>query len=277
MDAITRMNRQLLVENYAENTRNTYLSHFKTFFHSTYYRDPLQYEDVMSYLEHLRNRGLSNSSLHQAINAIKFYLESVCKNKKCYFPIERPRKEKKLPTILNQRELQSLFQSVNNLKHRTILRLIYACGLRVGEVLAINIEDIDGTRKQLHIRRSKGHKDRMIPLSESSLHELREYYKVYRPKLYLFEGKGRTKDEIVPYSASSVRALFKRAVKTAGINKKVRLHSLRHSYATHLLEHGIDLRYIQVLLGHNSSKTTEIYTQVSRNKLHHLPSPIDFL
>jgi site-specific recombinase XerD len=155
--------------------------------------------------------------------------------------------------------------------------LIYACGLRVGELLAIRVEDIDGGRKQLHIRRSKGHKDRMIPLSDSSLYELRSHYRVYRPKKYLFEGKGRTKDEIVTYRASSVRAIFKRAVKAADIKKNVRLHSLRHSYATHLLEHGINLRYIHVLPGHNSSKTTEIYNHVSRNKLDHLPGPIYFL
>ncbi len=276
MDAITQMNRQLQVENYADNTRRTYLSHFKAFYYSKYYKEPIRYTDIMSYLQYQKNRGLSNSALHQVINALKFYLEKVCKENKQYFNIARPRKEKALPVILNEKELKSLFEAIHNIKHKTILRLIYACGLRVGELLSIELRDIDGKRKQAHIRRSKGHKDRIVPLSDSILAELRTYYRIYRPSKYLFEGTSR-KGNNVAYSASSVRAIFKRAVKKAGIKKQVKLHSLRHSYATHLLEHGIDLRYIQTLLGHNSSRTTEIYTHVSRKKLSNIPSPIDFL
>lgn len=167
---------------------------------------------------------------------------------------------------------------IKNQKHLQIIKLIYGCGLRVGELTRIELGDIDSERKRVHIRCSKGYKDRIVPISDSSITELRQYYKKYRPKQYLFEG-ARSKNVSLPvmYSQSSIRSILKRAVYIAGIRKKVKLHTLRHSYATHLLEHGVNLRYIQMLLGHASPTTTEIYTHVSQQKLEAIPSPLEFL
>ena len=272
------MERELKLMNYAPSTQSSYLCHFKTFYYSGYYADHLNRDRIMDYLVLQRDNGLSLSNQNQIINAIKFYLEKVLKQDREYYKIGRPRKEKRMPTILNKNEVKALFQSVKNIKHKTILRLIYGCGLRVGELTRIKLADIDSERMRIHIRCGKGYKDRIVPLTPSMVAELRAYYRSYRTKIYLFEGQSLTKSKApVPYSASSIRAIFKRAIKVACIIKRVKLHSLRHSYATHLLEHGVDLRYIQTLLGHSSSKTTEIYTHVSEQKLEAIPSPLDFL
>jgi len=277
MDYFDQMKTELRQRNYAESTIKTYLSEFKSFYFSPFYEEPLSRDKIMKYLIHLKENNLSLSKQNQAINAIKFYTENVLHLKREIYCIERHRREKRLPIILNSDEIKGIISSISNFKHRMIIKLMYGCGLRVGELIKIKISDIDGKRLRLHIKCSKGYKDRYVPLNQELISDLRSYYRLYRPRLYLFEGAKSNSNVSKPYSASSIRAIFKRAVKKANINKNVVLHSLRHSYATHLLEHGIDLRYIQTLLGHASSKTTEIYTHVSKNKLDGIPSPLDFL
>ena len=187
--------------------------------------------------------------------------------------IHRPRREKLLPNVLSKIEVKKILTAPVNLKHRVMLSLIYSCGLRRSELLGLKPSDIDSKRNLIFIHQAKGKKDRIAPLSPKILSMLREYYMGYKPQTWLFEGyqKGRR------YSEKSLQSVLKVAVYKAGIEKPVTLHWLRHSYATHLLESGTDLRYIQELLGHSSSKTTEIYTHVSTNSLQQIRSPFDDL
>lgn len=187
--------------------------------------------------------------------------------------IERPRKEIHLPNVLSKEEVKSILDAPVNLKHRAMLSLIYACGLRRSELINLKPADVESTRGLLVIRQSKGNKDRVVPVSVKVVEMLREYYKAYRPKEWLFEGQIRGEQ----YSSTSLQEVLKKSVLKAGIRKPVTLHWLRHSYATHLLESGTDLRYIQELLGHKSSRTTEIYTHVSQKSIQHIRSPFDDL
>jgi integrase/recombinase XerD len=186
--------------------------------------------------------------------------------------IQRPRREKRLPNVLSKNEVKSILEAPTNLKHRAMLSLIYACGLRRSELLSLTKFDIDSKRMVVIIRMAKGKKDRIVPLSPKILSLLRDYYKSYNPKEFLFEGQGGGK-----YSEKSLENVFKQSLLKANNKKPVTLHWLRHSYATHLLESGTDLRYIQDLLGHKSSKTTEIYTHVSTKSIEHIKSPFDDL
>jgi integrase/recombinase XerD len=187
--------------------------------------------------------------------------------------IERPWREHKLPNVLSKEEIKAILQAPTNLKHRAMLSLIYACGLRRSELLNLKPADIDSKRGLLLIRNAKGRKDRVTPLPEKIILMLREYYIAFKPKIWLFEGQ--EKKEL--YSEASLAKVLKIGCKKANIHKPVTLHWLRHSYATHLLESGTDLRYIQELLGRRSSKTTEIYTHVSTKCLQNIKSPFDDL
>jgi integrase/recombinase XerD len=178
-----------------------------------------------------------------------------------------------LPNVLSKEEVKAILESTKNIKHRAMLSLIYSCGLRCGELIHLKPTDIDSKRNLVIIRNGKGRKDRIVPLSPKILDLLREYYKSNKPKIYLFEGQF----EGIMYSDRSLQLVLKQSLQTANIKKPVTLHWLRHSYATHLLESGTDLRYIQELLGHNSSKTTEIYTHVSTKSLQQIKSPFDDL
>ena len=277
MKCFDQLTNELRQRNYTESTIKTYLSEFKSFYFSSYFKEPLTRDCIIQYLLYLKDRNLSLSKQNQAINAIKFYAENILSLDKERYGIDRPRREKRLPVVLSSDEIKRIISSISNVKHKMIIKLIYGCGLRVGELIKLKLSDVDGNRLRLHIRCSKGYKDRYVPLNQELISDLRSYYQIFKPRVYLFEGAKSKQKNIVPYSSTSVRAIFKRAVKKARINKHVVLHSLRHSYATHLMEHGIDLRYIQTLLGHASSKTTEIYTHVSKNKLDGIPSPLDFL
>jgi integrase/recombinase XerD len=174
---------------------------------------------------------------------------------------------------LSKEEIKAILEALGNIKHRTMLSLIYSCGLRRSELLNLKPTDIDSKRNIVIIRQSKGRKDRIVPLSAKILEMLREYYKSYKPKIWLFEGQNKGER----YSEQSLQSVLKQALEKCKINKSVTLHWLRHSYATHLLESGTDLRYIQELLGHNSSKSTEIYTHVSTKSLQNIKSPFDDL
>jgi integrase/recombinase XerD len=187
--------------------------------------------------------------------------------------IQRPRSESKLPNILSKQEVKMILESLQNIKHKTMLSMIYACGLRRGELLKLKPQDILSERMLLHIKQAKGKKDRIVPLSEKLLEMLRAYYKSYKPSVWLFEGQKAGE----AYSERSLELVFKNALKQSGSIKPATLHWLRHSYATHLLESGTDLRFIQELLGHKSSKTTEIYTHVSTQSIQKIKSPFDDL
>ncbi|MDY0779172.1 tyrosine-type recombinase/integrase [Tenacibaculum sp. IB213877] len=213
----------------------------------------------------------SVSYQNQCINGIKKYLnyKGLAVEE---LQIIRPKKDKKLPEVLSLEEIKLLLSSIQNLKHKTLLSLIYSSGLRIGEAINLKVNDIDSTRMLIHIKSAKGKKDRYTLLSHSFLTLLRTYYKIYKPKNYLFEGQHHEQ-----YSQVSARKVLHKAVTKANIKKRVTLHTLRHSFATHLLESGTDIRYIQELLGHNSPKTTMIYTHVSSNKLANIKNPFDSL
>jgi integrase/recombinase XerD len=177
-----------------------------------------------------------------------------------------------LPSVLSEEEVFRLLKQVDNLKHKTALSIIYSAGLRIGELINLKINDIDSARGQIRILQGKGKKDRVSLLSTNILKMLREYYKEYRPKEWLFEGQFGGQ-----YSQGSIQEVFRQAKKSAGIRKRATVHTLRHSFATHLLERGTDLRYIQELLGHQSSRTTEIYTHVTEKGFKNIISPFDNL
>jgi integrase/recombinase XerD len=230
--------------------------------------------DVISFNEGyiLKNR-FSWSYQNQIISALKLFFNQVIVKDLVVSEIKRPRRSKSLPDIFSVDEIERFLKSIRNIKHKSALGLIYACGLRRSELIRLQINAIDSKRGILLIKGAKGNKDRIVPLPGSMIELLREYYKLYRPKVWLFEGVIAGE----PYSETSLRQAFIRTIKEADIKKKLSLHSLRHSYATHLLENGIDLRFIQELLGHKSSKTTEIYTHVRVKSIESIKSPFEKL
>ncbi len=213
---------------------------------------------------------LSENQIHSRINAVKFYFEKVLHREKMFIDIPRPKKPLHLPKYLNMEEIQKLFIVTTNLKHRMILMLCYGMGLRVSEIVNLKVEDIDSTSMKAFIHRGKGKKDRYVNLPESILEDLRRYYKIYTPEEYLFEGQHGGQ-----YAIRSAQLVFKNAMRKAGIHKKIGIHGLRHSYATHLLELGTDISLIQKLLGHNNIKTTQIYTHLSDKNVSKVKSPLD--
>jgi site-specific recombinase XerD len=222
----------------------------------------LSEEEIRSYLQHLISQNKSNSYLNQAINSIKFYYETVMGMPNRFYSIERPRKEQRLPSILAKEDILKMIDVTNNIKHKCIISLLYSSGLRRGELLVLKLTDIDSKSMLIKVRQAKGNRDRYTILNQSVLNNLRKYYRIHKPKIYLFESIEPGKK----YSPASVLKIVTQAAKKAKIGQSVHPHMLRHSFATHLLEEGVDLRYIQVLLGHQSSKTTEIYTHVAIKK-----------
>ncbi len=264
---------KLKTKRYSPNTVRTYTGMFEEFINYYPHLPPeeITEKEIIVFLRYLvEDRQVSVSYQNQSINAIKFYYEQVLGGRRKFYFVERPAKERKLPVVLSEQEVAKILGAVNNLKHKCLLMLIYSSGLRISEALNLQPKDIDSKRMQVTVRNAKGKKDRVSLLSKSLLPVLREYYQLYEPKEYLFEGVTGGK-----YSARSAQAILKQACQRAKIQKKATLHTLRHSFATHLLEKGTDLRYIQVLLGHSSSKTTEIYTHVSNKAIKDIESPLD--
>jgi site-specific recombinase XerD len=273
-EEITRLEAQLRLQRYSHNTIKTYKNFFAQLL--AYYpdRDPrqLEKEDIVRYLlEQSEEKRWSDSTQNQAVNALKFYYEKVLGQERTYYDL-RPRRSRPLPGVFSEQEVQRLFGAVRNLKHRTILMLIYSGGLRIGESIRLRKEDVHVDRKQIFIKGGKGKKDRYTVLSEKMIDELKRYLESYQPAYWLFEGQDGG-----PYSTRSIQAVFRRAVKASGVNPYSTVHTLRHSFATHLLERGMDLRYIQELLGHSSSETTQIYTHITSKARKNLVSPLDFL
>jgi len=265
---------ELQLRNYSYKTIKAYRSCLRSFVRHFAPRHPreLTEGDIREYLLHLINeKNLAPATINQVFNALRFLYVELYKMPFRIGNIPRPKKARRLPVVLSQGEVLKILGAVDNLKHRTILMLIYPAGLRVGEAVRLRVEDIDSKRKLIYLKSAKGKKDRYTILSDVALRELREYYKEYKPREFLFAGAEGRKH----ISERSIQVVFERAVKAVGIQKEVSVHSLRHSFATHLLESGVDLRYIQEILGHNSSKTTEIYTHVSRTVLGRIVSPLD--
>jgi integrase/recombinase XerD len=275
-DQVAVFIRHLKSKRYSESTIKTYSDAIKMFlrYFASKSAEEITNEDMVIFNnDYILAHQYSSSYQNQFVNAVKLFFV-VVKNKQLNPElIHRPRREKKLPNVLSKEEVKAILESTNNVKHKAMLSLIYACGLRCGELLHLKPVDIDSKRNIVLIKNSKGKKDRIVPLSGRILELLREYYISNKPKVYLFEGQ----QPGAMYSDRSLQLVLKQALVHANINKPVTLHWLRHSYATHLLESGTDLRYIQELLGHNSSKTTEIYTHVSTKSLQQIKSPFDDL
>ncbi|WP_143960445.1 site-specific tyrosine recombinase/integron integrase [Litoribacter populi] len=261
---------------YAESTIETYSGAIATFFRFLKNK-PLKDVDNQD-LEHFNKeyvlaRKYSASYQSQVINAVKLFFSNRQQRKLDPEIVYRPKKPKLLPNVISKEEVKEILNTHKNIKHKAMLSLIYACGLRRSELLNIRILDIDSKRKMLKVSQSKGRKDRFVPLPDKIIELLREYYKVEKPVEYLFEGQKQGQK----YSEKSLENVLKQALAKSMINKPVTLHWLRHSFATHHLENGTDLRYIQELLGHSSSKTTEIYTHVSLQSLQKIRSPFEDL
>jgi len=260
---------------YSPTTLRSYKSCFEEFinFYPRYDIDKIDEPMIISFIRYLvTDRKVSVSYQNICINAIKFYYERVLGGQRKIYRVERPIKEKTLPVVLSEEEVIQLFKQVSNIKHKTILMLTYSAGLRIGEVIRLKPTDIDSKRMQVRIEQSKGKKDRYTLLSKKMVVLLRQYYKEYRPQQWLFEGTDGQQ-----YSDSSIQSILKQAVVKARINKKITVHTLRHSFATHLLERGTDLRYIQSILGHESSKTTEVYTHITTKGIDQIQNPLDEL
>jgi site-specific recombinase XerD len=260
---------------YSENTIKIYTELFEEFI-NYYFKDKIDDINEVQIVAFLRylvfERKVSTSYQNQSINAIKFYYEKVKKGARKFYFIDRPKKEKTLPVVLSKEEIVQMFNTVTNIKHKCILLLAYSAGLRMSEVIKLKISDIDRERMQIRVEQAKGKKDRYAKLSAKFLLEFDQYLTAYKPKVFVFEGYMGEE-----YSSESIQHIVKDAARKAGIKKRVTMHTLRHTFATHCLETGVDLRYIQSMLGHESPKTTEIYTHVTTRGFDQIKSPLDNL
>lgn len=259
---------------YSENSKRTYCEMVEVFarYYNTVSLGDLTNDDVVHFINnHVIGRSYSFSYQNQMVSALKLFFREVLRSNIEVDKLERPRREHRLPNVLSKQEVAAILRQPRNIKHKTMLCLVYACGLRRSELLNLRPGDVDSQRHMLLVRNAKGRKDRYVPISDKMINMLREYYKVYKPKTYLFEGFVAGEK----YSEQSIAKVMKMAVKRAKIGKPATLHWLRHSFATHLLEAKTDVRYIQVLLGHKSTRTTEIYTHVSQKSLENIRLPFE--
>ena len=273
-----KVRQELRLRNYSHKTIKSYLSCLRSFvkYFSPKHPRQINEEEIRKYLLYLiEEKKLAAGTVNQVFNALRFLYVELYNTSFVISKLPRPMKEHKLPDVLNEEEVVRIFNAVSNLKHRTMLMLAYASGLRVSEVVSLKVEDFDIDRNMIHIRGAKGKKDRYTLLPVSLKETLHRYWKEYNlgKSGWLFPGAKPN----YHLAARSIQHVFERSVRQAGITKPVSMHTLRHSFATHLLEHGTDLRYIQELLGHESSKTTEIYTHVSKQIIGKIKSPLDFI
>jgi site-specific recombinase XerD len=274
-EIIKKFQDKLTIENYSEQTIKNYVSALKLFLEyiSKLNVKRVTDKEIQDYLYYCkREKNYSFSSMKQVIATIRYlYLKVFDKPVPEALNINL-RKPTVLPTVLSPKEISEILEATDNLKHKTILVLIYSAGLRLSELINLEIGDIDSEAMKIHIRAAKGKKDRYVMLSDKALKILRKYYETYKPQKHIIEGQNGGK-----YSPKSVQSIFKRALKKAGIRKKATVHTLRHSFATHLLDEGTDIRYIQELLGHKRLETTQIYTHVSSYSINKIKSPADKL
>ncbi|WP_269225496.1 site-specific tyrosine recombinase/integron integrase [Flavobacterium eburneipallidum] len=273
IEQIQKFKQVLRSKRYSENTITTYSEALKLFL--VFYREKaiaeITNDDVVIYNnEYILKNNLSASYQNQIVNAIKLFFQTIRETKMLVDKIHRPKNAKTLPNVLSKEEIFRLIDLTTNIKHKTLLALIYSSGLRISEAINMKIIDIDSQRMLIHVKNAKGKKDRYTLLSTKVLELLREYYAIYKPKMFLFEGQHGEQ-----YSSRSAQSVLQQSAKKAGITRPISLHTLRHSFATHLLESGTDLRYIQDLLGHSSPKTTMIYTHVTNTSLKKIINPFD--
>ena len=286
---------KLLLKAYSYNTVKNYRSHFHSFLHvlakgiersikpgiqpdfQTVFAKTLndatqgQLEKYLRWRQNQKNYSESDQNTH--INALKFYYEQVLNRPRMLFNLPRPKKPKKLPVVWAEEDVVKLINAIKYPKHRLMLVMAYAHGMRVSEVASLKLADMDSKRMQIHLKGAKGKKDRIVNLSPAALEAIKNYYKKFKPKIYLFENEETGE----PISLRTIQKVFEYAKQRAGLHKKAGIHSLRHSYATHLHEHGVDIKFLKELLGHSSLKTTETYTHVSKRDISKIVSPLDTL
>jgi integrase/recombinase XerD len=270
-----KMKKDMELKNLSKRTIDTYLKCVKSFV--IYYGKPpesMDHEAIRNYLYYLlKEKNSSQATINQSYSALKFFYQTTLGRDWDTLKIPRSRRIKKLPVVLSKQEIITIFSKIRNLKHRALLMTIYSGGLRLAEAINLKVADIDSQRMMIRVYQGKGNKDRYTLLGKRALDILRTYWKVYHPKEWLFPSY--KKDQ--PIGPSSVQKVFHEALIKTRIQKKVSVHTLRHSFATHLLEQGVEIPYIQNLLGHSDSRTTSIYLHVARKKLTEVVSPIDFL
>jgi len=275
LPAFQRFEETIILKGYSKNTLRTYLLEFAQLLYilKDHPVENLSDERLRAYFLYCHKiLHLSESHIQSRMNAVKFYFVQVLKKENFFLDIPRPKKPAVLPKVLSIAEINRLFAACENPKHLLILKLCYGMGLRVSEIVALKISDIDTSRLQVLIQSAKGKKDRYVPLPQSIVPQLKQYRKENVPDIYLFEGQYGGQ-----YSIRSVQAVFKNTMRKAKIRKMVGIHGLRHSYATHLHEYGTDITFIQKLLGHNQLATTMVYTQVSQQNIAGVQSPLDRL
>ncbi|RYY66309.1 MAG: integrase [Chitinophagaceae bacterium] len=275
LDAFRKYQELLILKGYSQKTFKTYTNEFHLLLRLLKEApvQSLERKHVQAYLLWLiLKKGYSALHSHTAVNALKFYFEKVEGREREFYDLPRPRKPQKLPQVLSEAEVVELIHQTRNLKQKALLMASYSAGLRVSELIHLKVNDIDSQRMTILIQQGKGKKDRYVPLSVKLLEVLRQYYQKHRPKEYLFEN-----EQGAPLSARTAQTILQKAKHAAGIHKRGSIHLLRHSYATHLLETGTDIRYIQAFLGHGNLKTTMRYTHVSKLKIESIQSPLDRL
>jgi integrase/recombinase XerD len=273
IEGLELMERHLDEIRYSSRTSESYLSLLELFFKYYNEKDPAKItnQDVSHFVhDFIVTNGYSSSYQNQMISAIKTFYRISERRRIDWRMFERPKRSRALPKVFSKDEVKKILSATKNDKHKLLLWMIYSCGLRRSEITNILLTDLDRDRGLLHIRQGKGKVDRIVPVSEKVWDKIDQYIKSFAPGKFLFEGQSGGR-----YSSESVYRVFRQAMEKAGIKKDVGVHSLRHSYATHLHESGVDIRYIQELLGHKSTRTTEIYTHVSRRNLAGLRSPIE--
>ena len=270
-----KMLTDLRIRNYAERTQEIYITRVAEMARDVGRSpDELSGEDVREYLRYLKEeRGVSRSSFAQVVGALRFLYRETLDRPEMMPRIRYPRSKRRHPVVLSPEEVVRLLKAIRNLKHRTVALVLYGAGLRITEALALELRDIDSDRMVITVRHGKGDQDRQVALAEVLLDALRTYWRAYRPRRWLFPGK--TTDQ--PLGPSTIQRALKAARVRAEIAKPAGPHILRHSYATHLMEAGTDLRVIQTLLGHRSIRTTQIYTHVATERLRGIRSPLDAL
>lgn len=268
------MKKDMDLKAFSEKTKSSYLRHVEMF--AKYFgKSPelLGDKEIKDYLHYLMvGKKISRSYCSQAYSGLKFFYETTLKRDWKSYRIPRSKSEKKLPSVLSREEVKRIINVTKNPKHRTILMTIYSSGLRVSEAACLKTKDIDSGRLQIFVRGGKGQKDRYTILSSKNLEQLRDYWKLYHPKTWLFPGSTCDK----PITTRSIQSFFDKAVIKAGITKDVSVHTLRHSFATHLLESGVDIYHIQKLLGHASISTTSVYIHVCSEDTLNIKSPLDY-
>jgi site-specific recombinase XerD len=270
---VDAMTDYMLASNLSDNTIRNYAQAMITFLRHFEYRNPqeIKREDIIRLLGGMMKKGLSASSGHTLVNAVKYYYREVLKYENFEIDLPRPKKESHLPSFLTRDECTSIFQKIQNPKHKLVLMLAYGAGLRLSEVVTLRWDDILMAEHKIHVKEGKGRKDRIVMLPYLVVAYIDIYRKLYNSKEWVFDGQYKGEH----YSGSSVQQVMRRAVANAGLMKKATVHTLRHSFATHLIESGTDLRFIQALLGHSSIKTTVIYTHLTKKGIDKIQSPLD--